>query len=455
MLLSGVFFFLVLAGMQMLRPVREALGVERGMDQLRWLFVATAAVSLVVAVAFGGLVSRLDRRRFIPIGLRAVVACLLAFAAARALLGDDVKQHAGTVFYVWLSVVNLFVTGFFWAYMADLWRLDQAKRLYPVIGVGGTLGALAGVSLPWQLGEALGEHGPVWLMLIAAGLLELAVWTMLALDRTELASRSPAGGLRVHRAPAPVGGDTWDGVAAVAKSPYLLGTAAYVALAAVASTLVYFTGVRLVVDRSQEVAERLPLFAELDMAKQAATLLLQLLVTARLMRWIGVGGTLCVLPLLTVLGFASVAMAGAWWSEAAVWGIFAVFQGLHSATRYGVMRPARETLFSVVSTSEKYKAKAVVDTFVYRAGDVAGALAEGGLARAVGLSVASILIMAAPLSLVWVVLALWLGLVQRRRALGGTPMHGFGHPAARASVTAAPDTNNKTSTRLEGAGAER
>lgn len=409
-LLSGGFFFCVLFAIMMLRPVREAMGVERGMDSMRSLFYWTAGVSLVVALLFGGLVSRVDRRRFIPIGFRVVMLCLVVFAAARGVLGEDVKRYAGAAFYVWFSVFNMFVTSVFWAYMADIWRLDQAKRLYPVIGVGGTLGAFLGASVPWQLGEAIGPHAPIWLMLIAIVVFECAVRCMLAIDRL------PIEGEKVHRRAHAVGGTMIDGLKMVARSPYLMCVALNAAFIAISATLVYFAGARLVVDKSEEMGERLALFAELDLAKQLATLVLQIFVTSKLLRTIGVGGTLCVLPILTVAGFAVVSLSQGG-SELQIWGTFAVFQGLHSATRYAVMRPARETLFSVLSEGEKYKAKTFVDMAVYRSGDVVGAGVEG----AVWVTLGSMVMLTAPMAGVWVILALSLGVMQRKRAGSGKP----------------------------------
>lgn len=419
--LAGLFFFFVLFAVMMLRPVREAMGVERGMDELRGLFVLTALVSLVVAILFGGLVSRMDRRRFIPIGFRVVMLCLVCFAVARCVMGDEIRQHAGRVFYVWFSVFNMFVTSIFWAYMADIWRLDQAKRLYPVIGVGGTLGALAGASVPWTLGERLDGFGPVWmsgpawLMLFSIVLFELAVRLMLMLDKRMAQDTSG----KPRRIPHAVGGNLIDGLVAVSRSPYLLLIAMYVGMVAVSSTIVYFTGVEFVVDKEEELAGRLGLFAQLDMWKQGATLCFQLFVTSRLIKMIGVGGTLCVLPVLTVVGFTAVWLVGSG-SDVLVWGTFAIFQGLHSASRYAFVRPARETLFSVLSEGEKYKAKTVVDMFVYRAGDVAGVGTEAGL-KALGVaSVGAIAVATMPMAACWVALALGLGVLQKRRA--GSPV---------------------------------
>lgn len=421
-LLSGAFFFCVLFGTSSLRPVREAMGVERGMDQLPQLFYWTAGVSLLVSVLFGGLVTTMDRRRFIPIGFRVVMLCLVLFILARAAFGDDVKRGAGAVFYVWLSVFNMFVMSVFWAYMADIWRLEQAKRLYPVIGVGGTLGAFAGAGVPLVMSskhipdwirEATLPHAPLLIMGLAIVVFELGVRCMFALDRL------PMQGETKSRTPHAIGGTTLEGFAAIARSPYLMAISLNAAFIAISSTIVYFAGVRLVVDKSEEMAERLWFFAQFDLIKQFATLLLQLFVTSHLLRFLGVGGTLCVLPLLTAAGFGALAlMDGA--SDTTVWVVFAIFQGLHSATRYGIMRPSRETLFSVVSASEKYKAKTVVDTFVYRAGDVAGARIESALTAAAGLTLGSMILLTGPMAGAWVVLALVLGRMQRKRARAGS-----------------------------------
>lgn len=422
---SAALFFFVLFGYFMIRPVREAMGVERGLDTLRWLFYVTAGVSLLAAMGFGALVQRLDRRRFIPIGFRAVIACLLGFAALRAWVSGDLNDSAGQVFYVWLSVINLFLTGVFWAFMADLWTFEQGKRLFPAIGVGGTLGAIAGASVPWQLGEAL---GPVWLMVIAAACFEAATRCVLALDgharRRGLAPARPTGERSVD------GVGLLDGLVFLARSPYLLGASAYVALIAASSTLIYFTQSELVADASEELSSRIELFAHLDLTKQAATLLVQLFVTSRMIRALGVGATLGALPLVTVLGFGALQAATAWpgsepWM---VFAVFTVFQAAHGAARYAIARPARETLYSVLSRDEKYKAKLVTDMFVFRMGDVAGARLDEILRGAAGLTIGSMLMAVAPMAAVWVLLGLWLGSAQSRRAPGAET------PSAQAGI---------------------
>lgn len=449
LILSAAFFFCVLFGYFLIRPVREAMGVERGMDELRSLFIWTAGISLLVAMAFGGLVHRFDRRRFIAIGFRAVMLCLLAFAALRVGFGEEIRAQTGRVFYVWLSVINMFLTSIFWAFMADTWTLAQGKRLFPAIGVGGTLGAIAGSSVPWTMSDRIAERiessslsvspsagSAAVLMLLAALVFELAVRFMLAIDRQQAASANAPETSTGSRSLDGVG--LIDGIAFVARSPYLLGVGLYIALIAVSSTLIYFTQARLVTDAEEELVRRVALFGSLDMLAQVFTLIVQLFLTGRIIRWIGIGGTLGVLPVVTLVGFAALWLVSGRegvepWQ---VFAVFAVFQALHRASRYAVARPSRETLFSVLSRDEKYKAKTVVDMFVYRGGDVAGARLDAYLASTAAVTLGSITLAVAPLAAIWITLGLSLAWAQARRharnetaaPLAGTPAS-EGNPA--------------------------
>src|SRR5262245_24722191 len=200
-LLSALFFFCVLCGYFCLRPVREALGVSRGMDDLRWLFVGSSIGSLVAVLAFGGIVNRFDRRRFIPIAYLFVIACLVVFASlliadawrCGGLVGTDTGTAfaltVAYIFFIWLSVVNLFINSVFWAFMVDLYDLDQGKRMFAFIGVGGTLGAIAGSTIAEGVaGMTDSAYLPAGLMLGGAALFGCAIATMLVLDRREAAS---------------------------------------------------------------------------------------------------------------------------------------------------------------------------------------------------------------------------------------------------------------------------
>jgi len=413
--LSGGFFFLLLFGYFLIRPVREAMGVQRSMGDLRWLFVTTCAVSLLVTLLFGGVVSRLDRARFIPLGLRVVVVCLLVFMSLLAAFDGRASVGTGYVFYVWLSVMNVFMVSVFWAFMNDVWTLEQGKRVFPAIAVGGTCGAFLGSMTAWQIAD---EVGALWQMAIAALMFEGAVWLMRGVDsRAHISEdvRDRAGG----RSDGRLGGTWIDGMRALGRSPYLMGIGGYIVLMAVSSTLLYFTQARLVVDASDELESRVGLFAQLDMWTQGATLLAQLFLTGRLIRWVGVGWTLAVLPIVTVVGFGVLAWVSSLDSVEGwqVFGVFAAFNALHRATRYAIARPARETLFAVVSRSEKYKAKPIVDVFLYRGGDVAGTGVDAWLAG-MSAGLAGVALFAGPMAVLWCGLGLWLAWRQSELAKG-------------------------------------
>ncbi|MDF1809276.1 MAG: Npt1/Npt2 family nucleotide transporter [Phycisphaerales bacterium] len=408
----GACFFFLLFGYFLLRPMREAMGVQRGMNELRWLFIITCAVSLLVTLAFSSMVSKLDRRKFISFAYRIVMLCLIAFMISRAFFGDDVKRYSGYVFYIWLSVVNLFMVSVFWGFMADIWTLGSGKRVYAAIGVGGTLGALLGSNFVWWLAS---EIGPVWQMGLAIVMFELAVQTVLMIDRkSRKSTRSTSD---TERAVEPMGGSYIDGAKAVCGSPYLLGIGLYIVLLAVSNTLLYFTQAKLVIDASDELSQRIAIFAQLDMWTQLSTLMVQLFVTSHLIKRVGVGVSLALLPIITVSGFAVLAYVSSrpgieGWQ---IFATFAVFNSIHRATRYAIIRPARETLFSVLSTEDKYKAKPIVDVFLYRGGDVAGTVAEKIVASTVG-GIVGMVFLVAPLAILWGGLAVALAMVQQRKA---------------------------------------
>ena len=436
--LAALFYFCVLCGYFFLRPVREAMGVSRGMDELRWLFVVTSISSLAIVLAFGGVVSKLDRRKFIPIGYLFIIGCLALFAglliadvgSGGGLIGSEaetsIARGVGYTYYVWLSVINLFANALFWAFMVDVFNVDQGKRMFAFIGIGGTLGAIVGGWATTVIADATNSaYLPPGLMVIGAVLFGAAIVTMLMLDRMAVRSRHsrlgsvPTGAAagaaadRLRIGPKDeagrerIGGTFWDGATAVAKSPYLLGIGAYIVMLAIANTMIYFTQANIIVEATDTFSQRVESFAQFDMLAQIATLFTQMFVTTHVIRRLGVGMTLAILPAVTVAGFAILAI----WP---LYGVIMLFQAVHRATRYAISRPARETLFSVVPPSEKYKAKPVVDVFLYRGGDVAGVGIDAGFS-ALGLTLSWVAAATVPLAAGWGVLSIGLGRAQARR----------------------------------------
>ena len=424
-LLAALFYFCVLSGYFFLRPVRDDMGVSRGMDDLYWLFTVTCVCSLTIVLVFGGVVSRLDRRKFIPIGYGFVVICLLGFAgllianaqAGGGLIGTEsettLARVVGYTFYVWLSVINLFINSLFWAFMVDIFNVDQAKRMFAFIGIGGTLGALLSGWITTFVGTLSDSpYLHMGLMLTGAGLFVAAIVVMLTLERAAVRSTHSQLGVP-SAAPAAVpaeriGGRFFDGITAVGTSPYLLGIALFIVFMAISNTLIYFTQANIIWEaidpdlRNQRVAA----FAFLDALTQTATLFTQIFITTRVIKKLGVGWTLAILPLVTVAGFAVLAI----WP---LYGVMAVFQALHRATRYAISRPARETLFAVVPASERYKAKPLIDVFLYRGGDLAGAGIHAVLSVLGSLALVAGSVV--PFAAIWCALSVALGRAQSRR----------------------------------------
>jgi len=405
---SGLCFFFILTALMVIRPAREALGMRRGIEAVRWLFIGTAVVTLAVNPLFGFLVSRTRRLVFITATYAFFALTLLGFYLVLVSAPQAIGEASGMVFFVWFSVFNLFATMVFWALMADRFSLDQGKRLFGVIAAGGTLGAIAG---PWLASRLVKPLGTAGLLPVSAALLGLAVasaWAVVLLQR-----RQPAGAVDAESAPVVdertvIGGSAWEGLRAVFRSPYLLGIAGYVLTMTVIATFLYFTRLQMVAALGEDLDMRTGIFARIDLYTQSTTLVLQALVTGHLMKRLGVSVTLALQPAIVALGFLGLAVS-------ASLATLVIAQAAFSAVQRAVTRPARETLFTVVPREDKYKAKAFTDTFVYRTGDVLGAQVEGVLGRlAPGL--AALVTVTVPLAAAWAALGLWLGRAQQRRA---------------------------------------
>ena len=398
-LLSAAYFFFVLCSYYVLRPIRDEMGVAGGVDNLPWLFTGTLVVMLVANPLFAAVVARYPVRRFIPLTYRFFGLNLLVFWAVLTLAGDAADVWVGRAFFVWLSVFNLFVVSVFWAFMADNWNTARAKRLFGFIAVGGTLGAIVGAGVTALLAAAA---GPTNLLLVSVVLLEAAVQCA----RRFRGSDAPAAAALDQ---GPIGGGVFAGIAHVARSPYLLGICAYLLLYTVAATVLYFQQAEIAASQFDDRIARTQFFAGIDLAVNVLTVVVQVFLTARVIAWFGVGATLAFLPALFVVGFIGL---GTWPTVA----VLVAFQVLRRAGNFALARPARETLYTVVSREDKYKAKNLIDTFVYRAGDQVGAWGYAAL-TATGLGLAGIAFAAAPLAALWVAVAVWLGRAQARRAM--------------------------------------
>jgi AAA family ATP:ADP antiporter len=393
-LLSFTYFFLLLFSYYLIRPVRDAMGAEGGVRQLHWLFTGTFLATLVVVPLFGIAVARLPRRRFVPLIYRFFIVNIAVFWA---LIHFDVARvTVGRAFFIWASVYNLFVVSVFWSFMADAFRNEQGRRLFGFIAAGGSLGALSGPYLTRELAEPLGIGG---LLIISAVGLELAVRAAGALARRSVntEARDPE---RI------IGGNPFAGITRVLSSPYLFGIGLYILCLTITATMFYFHQIDIARDAFDDRAGRTAFFASIDLFTNLFTIAIQVYLAGRLIKWIGVAAVLAILPIVTAIGLVALAAAPALW-------VLVAFQTMRRATNYALARPARELLYTVVGREDKYKAKNVTDTVIYRGGD---ALTSWGFAAlaSVGLTLGMTTIVVLPFAGVWLVTGILLGKRQER-----------------------------------------
>ncbi|HEY1327099.1 MAG TPA: Npt1/Npt2 family nucleotide transporter [Casimicrobiaceae bacterium] len=399
---SFAYFFCLLAGYYVLRPLRDEMGIAGGVKNLQWMFTATFVVMLAAVPLFGWVVATLPRRRFIPLVYHFFVANIAIFWTLLT-LGVSVPIVA-RVFFVWISVFNLFAVSVFWSFMADLYTSEQGKRLFGFIAAGGSAGALLGPAITVALAVPLGH---VNLLIVAAVLLELAVLC---------ARRLEAVAPRVGREPASaksadgkgLGGGWLAGLAMVLRSPYLAGIALWVLLLSIAGTFLYFQQANIVAAASDDPAVRTRIFATIDLVVGILTIVVQFVATGRLIARFGVGRAAAFLPLVFAVGFAVLA-------SAPVLMVVIAFQAIQRTANFAVSNPAREVLFTVLDREEKYKAKNVIDIVVFRGADAVAGWLFSSL-RAAGLGLTALSLVAVPLAFAWLVLALALGRAQEARA---------------------------------------
>ncbi len=398
MLWAALYYFLLLAAYFVIRPIRDEMGVEGGVRNLSWLFLGTLVGMLLIHPLFTALVSRLPRRLFIPLAYTFFAVNLVLFWYAFQVLSGTSGIWAGRIFFIWTSVFNLFVVSIFWSLMSDLFRPEQAKRLFGFVAIGGTVGAVVGSSVTAFLAHRI---TPTNLLLVSAVVLGLAMVVAHRLMRTAPRPEGDASPLVNNEADQPVGGRILDGIRTALSSPYLLGIVGYMLLYTITATFLYFQQAEIVEASFSERAARTVFFARVDLVVNSLTVVTQIFFTGRIVRRIGIALSLAFLPMVCVFGFIAVGISPTLMT-------IAVVQVLRRSGNYAISRPCREMLYTVLPREAKYKAKNFIDTFVYRLGDQTGAWSYDGLTY-FGLGAAAISMVAVPLAVVWLLIGLWLG----------------------------------------------
>jgi ATP:ADP antiporter, AAA family len=392
---SFAYFFTLLAGYYVLRPLRDQMGIAGGVKNLPWLFTATFLSLLVAQPLYGALVARLPRVKFIPIVYHFFVANLFLFWV---LLTFDVeKVIVARAFFVWVSVFNLFAVAVFWSFMADLFTAEQGKRLFGFIGAGGTAGALLGPVVTILLSAPL---GPVNLLIAAAAFLEAAVFCV---HRVERVANAPTD---VYPRRQRVGGSALAALPELIRSPYLMGVATWVSLLSFGATIAYFAQANIVSASIHDAATQTRLFASIDLVVGLLSLATQVFATGKFLKRFGTGIAAAALPAIYVVGFAAVAMAPSL-------SVVVTLQVMQRWMNFAIANPARQVFFTVVGREEKYKAKNLIDVVIYRGSDALYGWVYDSL-QALGLKLGAVALCALPVVAGWLILSTALGRTQER-----------------------------------------
>ncbi len=350
--------FLLLSAYYLLKTVREALILSESGAEVKSYSAAAQALLLLGAVPlYGWIASKVNRMR--------LLAGLTVFFAANLVLFSILGARGvreGVVFYIWLGIFNVFIVSQFWAFANDIYTEGQGKRLFPFIGVGMSVGALAGAMLASPLAKC-SKFGPYSVMLIAAIILLGYLVLMLVVNTREKRSAAPEVARQSEQ---PLG--TEGGFQLILRDKYLFWIAVLIVLLNVVNTVGEYTLGKLVVAEAAKAGGNPKVFisqfyGHFYTAVNLLGLLLQAFATSRVFRYAGVRGALFVLPVLALISYSVLAVAP----------ILAVVRWtkiLENSTDYSIMNTVRQALWLPTSREAKYKAKAAIDTFFMRAGDV-------------------------------------------------------------------------------------
>ena len=403
---SFAYFFCVLSSYYILRPVRESMAVGSGPNTIPYLFMGTFVTMMIATPIFGWVASRFPRRKFLPWVYLFFISNILIFWAVFSISIDNDSSHVwlGRVFFVWLSVFNLYVVSVFWSFMADIYTREQGRRLFGIITAGGSIGAIAGGIATSVLVVQIGRE---YLFPIAAELLLVAVFCIIRLNRwveqnhvddvTETAASQK-----------PLGGNPFSGITHVFSSKYFGGIATSSIIASLLGTALYMFMAQMVADSIPNADEQTRFFSNINIATNVLALVCQSLVVRHLVHRFNIGVSMSLLPIASVAGFIFVAIEP-------TLAMVAIITVIRRGLGFGFSKPTTDMLYSVVTPEEKYKSKNFIDTAVYRFGDLVGTWSVKGLI-VVGLSTPVISIAMLPFAAVWGGIALWLGRDYRRQA---------------------------------------
>ena len=395
---SFLFVFTLMVAYYLLRPVRDAMASDWTDAELSTLWTINFFISTGIVALYGVAVSRIPFRALVPAVYGFFAASFVAFYFLESVLG---RATVDKVFYLWVSVFALFHVSVFWSFMADIFNKDQAGRLFAIIAAGASLGAIVGPLLSSILAQTMAVES---MILVAAGILILPIPLIFYLDHL---GRTQLGNVG-HAVPVAdsIGGNPLSGFREFVSNPYLLGIGVFIILYTGIGSFVYFEQKNLLAEYDRET--RTMIYGYRDALVNTLTYLLAFFVTGRLVSRVGMPVALAIVPLVLVFGMLVLAFSP----------VLMVAVGMHvvaKAGNYGVTRPAREVLFTLVDREDRFKTKPVIDIVAYRGGDVIMGWLFTGLSQGVGLGMAGIAVVGAGIAALWATVGVLLGRAYNRR----------------------------------------
>lgn len=403
-ILAFFFNFFLLGTYYILRPLRDTMGTVFGVAYLQDLFTGTFILIFLSAPLFSWAASRMKLTRFLPGIFWFLLANLLVFYGLFHVAPHN--RWVAAAYFCWFSSVNLILISVFWTFMADLFSASQATRLYALIAAGASIGAIGGPIITASLAVKVGIDG-LFLIAIAGFLIVILLIYALVGEKQQLreASEDTQKTTLDHALP----GNPFDGFELLWKSAYMMGQAAFMLLMTWIATILYFLQTDLIARAYSVVEQRTIAFADVDLFVNICSALILIFGLSAVFRRYGVTASLVLSPLLMVVACAAIIVAPTLFMVQAA-------RSLQRISQYAIARPSREVLFTVVDQQSKYKAKNVIDTVVYRFGDLTAAWMQAGL-RAGGFGLIGAVALGVGVSVAWGFVAAGLG--RRYEAITG------------------------------------
>ena len=386
---SFTFFFCLLSGYFVLRPIREQMGVAAGVENYQWLFSMTLVTMILIQPIYGKIVSSFPRKTFMPYLFAFFTFFILLLWVLLKSFGQT--MFLARLFFVFVSVYNVFTVSLFWSFMADIIGPEQGKRLFGLIATGGSVGGIVGTQIPILLVERIGS---IDLILVSFALMLLVLFALMNL-RQFAVENDPD----MEKA---VGGGPIEGIRMIGRSKLLRQISSLIVIATFLGTVLYYLQGYFVREHLNDPDQQTKIFSQINFYTNALTLFFQFVLTPYLLQRVKIHKILAIMPTLLVLVFALIGFVPMIY--VALGGIM-----LQRSAAYGIMKPPTDWLFTSLDAETKYKFKNFLDTVIYRTGDTAAQWIIKGFTTFISKNIQLLALLAFIVAIYWVKNAISVG----------------------------------------------